>query len=106
MNNVRDVSLPQDRSVVEERFGFLGTGQQAVMIRNRVYLLHEILEKMGLAYEDVKPIDAFDLGDNRYAIRYFDFEERLIIVYEFDDAFNYFQHIKSHLADGMCAERD
>jgi len=104
MNTGLDVGLPQDRAVMEERFGFLGTGQQAVMIRNRVYLLHEILEKIGLAYEDVKPIDAFDMGDGRFAIRYFDFEERLIVVYEFEDNFKYLQHIKSHIAEWMGEE--
>lgn len=79
----------RDRMAIEEKFGLLGSGQQAILVNHHVYLLHEILDRLALGYEDIKPIDAFDLGDNHYAIRYFDFEERLIIVYEFDSSFNF-----------------
>ena len=76
-----------NRDRMEKRYGALGDGRIDLTINGRVYDLYSLLEVLGLAFEDIRPIDAHMLGENLFAIRYFDSEERSIVAYEFDTEF-------------------
>src|SRR5574341_292509 len=75
---------PPDRALMEKRFGQLGDGVLELTINGQVYDLYALLEVLGLAFEDIRPIDAHVMGTDLYAIRYFDSEDRSIVAYEFD----------------------
>ncbi len=90
-----------DRAWMEKRYGVLGTGQFNLSIKGEVYDLYALLEVLGLAFEDIKPIDAHVMGENLYAVRYFDPEDRNIVAYEFDGEFRRVREIIVHIAEWM-----
>jgi hypothetical protein len=50
--------------------------------------LGKIARKLALAYQDLVPIDAGTLPDARHWIRFYEGEQRKVIVLEFDGEFN------------------
>lgn len=98
----KELGLPTpDRALMEKRYGALGTGQFDLTINDQVYDLYSLLEILGLAFEDIKPIDAQVMGENLYAVRYFDPEERSIVAYEFDGEFRRVSETIVHIAEWM-----
>ncbi len=93
-----------DRARMEERYGQLGDGRLDLTINGKVYDLYALLEILGLAFEDIKPIDAHVMGENLYALRYFDSEDRSIVAYEFDGDFRRVSETNVHIAEWMGDE--
>ncbi len=95
----------QDRKRMEERFGEIGTGLMELTIRGKRYDLYQLLRMVGMDHADIRPIDAHRLdGPDRFAIRYFDAEERFIVAYEFGGEFEYLGECGAHIDEWMGAE--
>ncbi len=94
----------QDRKRMEERFGEIGKGQVELTIRGKRYDLYQLLRMVGMDHADVRPIDAHQLGPDRFAIRYFDGEERLVVAYEFGPDFGYLGECCAHIDEWMGSE--
>ena len=93
-----------NRDRMEKRYGQLGDGRVDLTINGRVYDLYALLEVLGLAFEDIRPIDAHVLGENLFAIRYFDSEERSIVAYDFDADFRRVDETIVHIQEWMGDE--
>jgi hypothetical protein len=93
-----------NRDRMEKRYGHLGDGRVDLTINGRVYDLYALLEVLGLAFEDIRPIDAHVLGENLFAIRYFDSEERSIVAYDFDADFRRVGETIVHIQEWMGDE--
>jgi hypothetical protein len=100
----KTTSPTPNRDQMEKRYGQLGDGRVDLSINGRVYDLYALLEVLGLAFEDIRPIDAHVLGENLFAIRYFDSEERSIIAYEFDSDFRRMGETIVHIQEWMGDE--
>jgi hypothetical protein len=94
-----DAPPVRHRAWMEERFGPLGSGRMDLAVNDASYDLFGLLHVLGLDFEDVRPIDAHILASGRYAIRYFDPEERGIVVYEFDAGFRRLDETFVHIAE-------
>ncbi len=95
----------QERKSMEKRFGEIGTGLADLSINGHRYDLYQLLKKVGMDYEDIRPIDAHYVdGTDRFAIRYFDLEERVIVAYEFDAEFGYRAEQRAHIDEWMGEE--
>lgn len=95
----------QDRKSMEERFGEIGTGLVELTIREKRYDLYQLLRMVGMDHADIRPIDAHRLdGAERFAIRYFDVEERSIVAYEFGPDFEYLGEHAAHIDEWMGEE--
>jgi hypothetical protein len=93
-----------NRDAMEKRYGQLGEGRFDLTINGRMYDLYALLEVLGQAFEDIKPIDAHVMAENRFAIRYFDSEERSIVAYEFDAEFRRLEETVVHIEEWMGDE--
>ncbi len=91
----------EERKRMEERFGELGTGRSDLTIEGQRYDLYQLLRQIGMDYEDIRPIDAHSLDADRFAIRFFDLEERVIVAYEFDATFGYLREQRVHIDEWM-----
>ena len=92
----------QERKRMEERFGEVGTGLTELTIQGNRYDLYQLLRLVGMDHADIRPIDAHYIdGSDRFAIRYFDFEERVIVAYEFDTEFGYCGEHGAHIDEWM-----
>lgn len=94
----------QDRKSMEERFGELGSGLMELTIRGKRYDLYQLLKAVGMDHADIRPIDAHCLGSDRFAIRYFDVEERYVVAYEFGPDFEYLGEQAAHIDEWMGEE--
>jgi hypothetical protein len=90
-----------NRHEMEKRYGQLGDGRIDLTLNGRVYDLYALLEVLGLAFEDIRPIDAHVMGENLFAVRYFDSEDRSIVAYEFDSDFRRVSESIVHIQEWM-----
>ncbi len=90
-----------DRALMEKRYGQLGDGVLELTVKGQVYDLYALMEILGLAFEDIRPIDAHVMGADLYAIRYFDSEDRSIVAYEFDADFRRLGETIVHIEEWM-----
>jgi hypothetical protein len=95
----------RDRQRMEARFGAIGEGLTELTIRGTRYDLYQLLKLVGMDHADVRPIDAHHGdGPDRFVIRYFDLEERMIVAYEFDAEFAYVGEQGAHIDEWMGDE--
>jgi len=61
-------------------------GRRATRVNHHgcAYDLYPLLEAFGLASKDIRPVHARAMGENLFAVRFFDSQGRSIVAYEFD----------------------
>jgi hypothetical protein len=99
-----EMAPTKDRKQMEERFGEIGTGLVELEVAGKRYDLYQLLKMVGMDHADIRPIDAHRLEGDRFAIRYFDIEERFIVAYEFGPAFEYLGEHAAHIDEWMGDE--
>lgn len=76
------------RDEMEKRYGAPGTGAHLVPVGGEPRRLKQILAKWMMDVPEVWTIDGGVLEEGRYWIRFLDADDRSIVVFEFDDAFD------------------
>jgi len=78
---------PQEGGVLREeferRYGPLWTGASSLSIEGVSYEIEVVMRRMGFGFDGLKTIDAPRVEAGRYAIRFFDGEDRRIVCLEF-----------------------
>ena len=92
------------RAIIEARFGPLGCGQQVLLIRGETLTAGELLHRMGLDFDDAKPIDLIGVAENRYAVRYYDGQDQRVVVHEFDGDLKFVEEMRAHVAEWIGEE--
>ena len=87
------------RKAFEARFGALGTGGKLLTVGEHVYPLADLMERLGLAADGCRSIDALAVSGGRFVIRYLDADDQQIVAYEFDPAFRYLGETRVHVAE-------
>ena len=90
--------------MMESRFGPLGSGQQALAIGGETLDAGELLHRMGLDFDDAKPIDLIGVGENRYAVRYYDGQDQRVVAHEFDGDLKFVEETRAHVAEWIGEE--
>lgn len=93
------VNLPPARALMEQRFGALGSGKPVLTIRGETLSVDELLHRMGLDFDDAKPIDLLTVSENRYAVRYYDGQDQRIVAHEFDGDLRFLEETRAHVAE-------
>lgn len=89
------------REEFERRYGTLFSGARSLVIEGVPWKLDDVMYSAGVGGEDVKVIDAPPAADGRYAIRFYDGEERRIVCLELDARFNYLEEHRVHVAEWL-----
>jgi hypothetical protein len=96
----------EDRDLIESRYGALGSGAPTVIVRDTAYSISDLLMRMGLNFDDSRPIDVAMLSDDRYVFRYYDGQDQRVVAVEFDGSFNPLGEIRARfpewLGDDEC----
>lgn len=90
-----------DRREMEERYGELGSGASAIVVRRVRYTLRSVLAKWTLDLPDILTVDGGTLEDDRYWVRFYDREDRRYVVFEFDGNFDI---LEERRADSLAWE--
>jgi hypothetical protein len=86
------------RALIEARYGPIGCGARVAWIAGTVYTIDEVLFRLGLNFDDSKPIDLLTL-ENRYVVRYCDGQDGRLVAQEFDEQFRLLEEIRGNLAE-------
>lgn len=76
------------RRTIERRYGPIGAGGKVLFLQGVPMGLVKIARKLALLYHDLVPIDAGTLPEGLHWIRFYEGEQRKVIVLEFDGEFN------------------
>ena len=87
------------RSLIEHRFGKLGSGQNSVVIGDAEYDLPTLLARLDLAFEDSWPIDIQVVSEGHFCVRYYDGQDQRIVAHEFDASFAFIAETRAHIAE-------
>jgi hypothetical protein len=94
----------QDKEIIDRRFGELWTGPESIEIGDRIFTLIEIRRAFGLDDSEVIGIDLQTLPDGRYAYRYYDGDDRRIVVFVFDADLYILEEHRAHIAEWLGEE--
>ena len=86
-------------NMIESRYGPLGGGGQTLTIRDVVYSVPELLVRMGLNFDDSRPIDALALPDGHYVFRYYDGQDQRVVALEFDADFRSLSEVRAQFPE-------
>ena len=89
------------REEFERRYGTLFSGARSLLIEGVPWDLDAVMERAGFGFEGAKVIDAPRTADGRYAIRYYDGEERRIVCLELDAGLNCLEEHRVHIAEWL-----
>lgn len=89
------------REEFERRYGTLFSGARSLVIEGVPWKLDDVMERTGFGFDGVKVIDAPPADDGRYAIRFYDGEERRIVCLELDARLNYLEEYRVHIAEWL-----
>ena len=72
------------RREIEERYGKIGEGRKILFVNGAPVALNALSRRLALQYTDLVPIDAGELPDGTYWLRFYDNEQRKVMAVEFD----------------------
>ena len=94
----------QDKEIIEKRFGELWTGPESIEIGDRIFTLVEIRRAFGFEDSQVIGIDLQALPEGRFAYRYYDGDDRCIVVFVFDAGLDILEEHRAHIAEWLGDE--
>jgi hypothetical protein len=80
--------MSRGRRTIEERYGPIGTGNKVLFLQGVPMSLKKVSRKLMMQYEDLIPIDGGTLPDGCCWIRYYEGEQRKVLVIEFTREFD------------------
>jgi hypothetical protein len=89
------------REEFERRYGPLWSGAPSLAIDGTTYELWDVLRRIGFGSEGIRLIDAPAAGPGRYAIRFFDGEERRIVCLELMADLTIVEEHRVHIAEWL-----
>lgn len=89
------------RKRMEDRYGEVGSGGAAIVVKGTAYPLKKIFSKWMMDVPEVWTIDGGILGQDRYWVRFLDADDRCMAVFEFDGEFEILSEMR---VDSMAWE--
>ncbi len=86
---------------IEKEFGPLWSGGESVTIREKVYSAVEMKRALDLMAADIVGIDFHALPDDLFAFRFYDGDDRCIVVFVMDRDLNIVREFRTHIAEWL-----
>jgi hypothetical protein len=91
----------EDKELIETRFGPLWSGKTEIAFRDGVRTLRDVKRALDLSGEDVMAIDLCDLPGGTFAFRYYDGDDRRIVVLVCDAEGGILEEFRAHIAEWL-----
>ncbi len=91
----------RDKERIETRFGPLWSGKDEIAFPGGVRALRDVKRALDLAGEDVMAIDLHELPGGTFAFRYYDGDDRRIVVLVCDAEGGILEEIRAHIAEWL-----
>jgi hypothetical protein len=89
----------RDKELIEGRFGPLWSGSDKISIEGRAFTLLEVKRMFDLMVADVVAIDLLELPEEKFAFRFYDGDDRCVVVYVFDAQKEICEEHRAHIAE-------
>jgi len=91
----------QDKEQIETRFGPLWSGKTEIAFRGGVRTIRDVKRALDLTGEDVMAIDLLELPGGTYAFRFYDGDDRRIVVLVCDADGGILEEHRAHIAEWL-----
>ena len=91
----------EDKDRIETRFGPLWSGKTEIAFRDGVRTFRDVKRALDLAGEDVMSIDLHELRDGTFAFRFYDGDDRRIVVLVCDADGGILEEYRAHIAEWL-----
>ena len=91
----------EDKELIEHRFGPLWSGMTEISLQGEVRTFRDVKRALDLAGEDVMSIDLHELPDGTFAYRYYDGDDRRIVVLVIDAEGGILEEFRAHIAEWL-----
>ncbi len=91
----------RDKELIESRFGPLWSGKNEILRAGRSRNLFEVKQSFDLSGGDVVAIDLHELPGGKFAFRFYDGDDRRIVVFVFDREGEILEEHRAHIAEWL-----
>ncbi len=96
---MEDRRLEKDR--IEKEFGPLWSGVDSISVGDRIFTARELKKAFDLFAADVVVIDLHVLPEDLFALRFYDGDDRCVVVFVFDRELNILRELRAHIAEWL-----
>lgn len=89
---------------IEAEFGPLWSGVDSVSVGDRIFTAVELKRALDLFAADVVGIDLHPMAEGRFAFRFYDGDDRCIVVFVMDTELNILRELRAHIAEWLVEE--
>jgi len=91
----------EDKELIETRFGPLWSGKAEIAFLDGVRTLRDVKRALDLTGEDVMSIDLHELPGGKFAFRYYDGDDRRVVVLVCDADGGILEEFRAHIAEWL-----
>lgn len=91
----------EDKELIEARFGPLWSGKAEIAFRGGVLTLRGVKRSLDLEGSDAVEIDLQELSGERYAFRFYDGDDRRVVVMVLDPEGEILEEHRAHVAEWL-----
>jgi hypothetical protein len=90
-----------EKEQIEKEFGTLWSGGESVAFGDRIYTTIELKRALDMEGADVVAIDLHTLPEGLFAFRFYDGDDRCIVVFVLDTDLNIVRELRAHIAEWL-----
>lgn len=94
----------REKELIESEFGPLWSGADAVTVGDKIFTAVELKRALDLWATDVIGIDLKVLPGETFAFRFYDGDDRCIVVFVLDAKLNILRELRAHIAEWLEEE--
>lgn len=91
----------EDKELIESRFGPLWSGKTEIPFNGGMRTLREVKRSLALEGSDAIEIDLHELTGDRYAFRFYDGDDRRVVVFVLDAGYGIVEEHRAHIAEWL-----
>ena len=91
----------RDKELIESRFGPLWSGKVEIPFRGGIWTLRGVKRSLALEGSDVVEIDLHEVTEDRFAFRFYDGDDRRIVVFVLDEECGVLEEHRAHVAEWL-----
>lgn len=93
-----------EKELIEKEFGPLWSGVDSISVGDRIFTARELKKAFDLFAADVVGIDLHVLPEDLFAFRFYDGDDRCVVVFVFDRELNILRELRAHIAEWLKEE--
>jgi hypothetical protein len=90
-----------EKEQIEKEFGPLWSGVDSISVGDRIFTARELKKAFDLWGADVVVIDLHILPEDHFAFRFYDGDDRCVVVFVFDRELNILRELRAHIAEWL-----